>query len=72
MVTDNDKFKIELRKIEAELKDIEKEVRKCNAALNLEKKEITEMSEVKDLLKKLNERINNLEKKQAEANTPSN
>lgn len=57
MIADYDRFKIELRKIDAELKDIEKEVEKCNTAFNMEKKESNELSEVKDLLKKLHERM---------------
>lgn len=62
-IDDYDLFKIELRKIEAELKsESESTTKRCNVAANLEKKETSEMSEVKDLLKKLNDRIDNIEK----------
>jgi hypothetical protein len=51
-----DEFKIELRKIEAELKsETEGTHKKCNAAINIEKKESSEM-------KKLNDRIDIIEK----------
>lgn len=70
-IMDYDRFKIELRKIEAELSS-EKEKTKCNAAVNFERKETTEMTEVKELLKKLNDRIDTIENKQEHNNNSTN
>jgi hypothetical protein len=54
-IDEHDKFKIELRKIEAELKsETESNTRKCNAVINADKKESSEISEVKQLLEKRN------------------
>ena len=61
-IQDYDKFKIELRKIEADLKSTEG--KQCHA-ITTDKKP-SEMTEVKDLLQKLNERIDRLEKQQRE------
>ena len=66
MITDYNLFKMELRKIEAEMKESERETKKCSAAMNIEKKENSELSEVKQLLTKLNERMDKLEKNSGE------
>jgi hypothetical protein len=59
-VIDYDKFKIELRKIEADLSS-EKEKTKCNAAVSFESKETSKLTEVKkNILKKINGRIDNI------------
>jgi hypothetical protein len=67
-VMDYDRFKIELRKIEADLSS-EKEKTKCNAAVSFERKETSELTEVKELLKKMNDRIDNIEQKQDNGST---
>ena len=61
-IQDYDKFKIELRRIEADLKATDG--KQCHAIMT--DKKPSEMSEVKDLLQKLNERIERLEKQQNE------
>ena len=61
IISDYDKFKIELRKIEADMKN--SEPRHCHANVNVEKKP-SELDEVKGLLLKINERIDKLEKQQ--------
>lgn len=43
-----------------------KESKKCNIAVNAEKEETSGMSQIKDLLKPLNERMDHLEKQQEE------
>ncbi|KAL4219917.1 hypothetical protein ACF0H5_020329 [Mactra antiquata] len=65
MIEDYDKFKIELRKIEAEIKEENQEVRKCAPIVNNSKQD-NDLAEVKDLLKKLNERIDQIEKEKEE------
>lgn len=63
LIEDYDKFKIEVRKIEADLGlPLKEEKQKCSAAVNIEKKEKSEIAEVKELLQKLNDRIDRLEK----------
>ena len=62
VIDDYDKFKIELRKIEADL--IVTDGKQCHT-ITTDKKP-SEMAEVKDLLQKLNERIDRLEKQQSE------
>lgn len=62
-IKDYDRFKVEMRKIESELeastkKDKEKESVKCNL---INQKESSDMKEVKDLLKEMNDRIKVLE-----------
>ena len=58
---DNDKFKIEVRKIEADLAlPLTEGKQKCSAAVNIYKKEKSETAEVKELLQKLNKRIDRL------------
>ncbi|KAH3829136.1 hypothetical protein DPMN_131152 [Dreissena polymorpha] len=61
IISDCDKFKIELRKIDQEMKTEKPEQKKCNAAVNIEEKNQTYMDEVKSLLGKLNSRIDILE-----------
>lgn len=64
-VTDYDLFKIELRKIEAEV-NIDKDRKPCKPAVSKEstdQTEKTELSEVKSLLMQLNQRIQKLEEK---------
>ena len=62
LIEDYDRFKIEVRKIEADLDlPLKEEKQKCSAAVNTDKKEKSEMAEVKELLHKLNERIDKLE-----------
>ncbi|KAL4226330.1 hypothetical protein ACF0H5_014313 [Mactra antiquata] len=65
IIEDYDKFKIELRKIEAEIKEENQEVRKCAPIVNNSKQD-NNLAEVKDLLKKLNERIDQIEKEKEE------
>ncbi|KAH3800325.1 hypothetical protein DPMN_153958 [Dreissena polymorpha] len=62
IISDYDKFKIELRKIEQEMKTEKPEQKKCNAAVNIDERKQTDMEEVKSLLGKLNSRIDILEK----------
>lgn len=67
-VKDYDKFKIELRKIESNIiEEKEKDNKaKCSAATKIEQK--SELGEVKELLQKMNARIEKLEKEK-EQNT---
>ena len=57
-----DEFKGELRRLEADLKDTDTDKKPCKPAVQPEKKE--EDSEIKQLLKQINERIDKLEKGQ--------
>ena len=67
LIEDYDRFKIEVRKIEADLDlPLKEEKQKCSAAVNTDKKEKSEMAEVKELLHKLNERIDKQEKEKRE------
>lgn len=61
-VDDYDRFKIELRKMEADLGSGEK--KPCKPAVNTHAD--SELSEVKELLKKLNDRIDKIEKNKEE------
>ena len=62
LIEDYDRFKIEVRKIEADLAPPSKEeVSKCSALIDKDKKEKSELIEIKELLKKLNDRIDKLE-----------
>lgn len=63
-VNDYDIFKIELRKMEAEISPTGTDAKKCHA-INPEKPK-SELSEVKDLLLKLNERVGRLESEKKE------
>lgn len=65
-ISDYDNFKIELRKIETELKVPDSDMKKCGV-INQDKSK-SELSEIKELLLKMNERIDRLEneKKQSE------
>lgn len=70
-IEDYDKFKIEVRKIEADLEIPLKEEKKCNAMINTDKKEKSEITEIKELLQKLNDRIDRLEQdKKGSINKP--
>lgn len=74
-VTDYDKFKIELRIIESEMKDErgEERSRPCRPAVSssvVKDKENSELGEVKDLLMALNDRIQKLEESQKSGSTP--
>lgn len=67
-ILDYDRFKIEVRKIEADLVT-EKEAsskQKCHAAVNVDRKEKSELTEVKELLQQLNTRIGRLEQEREE------
>lgn len=69
IIKDYDRFKIEVRKIEADMVTPEKgQKQKCSAAVNIptERKEKSELSEVKELLQKLNSRIDRLEQEKEE------
>ena len=57
-ITDYDKFKIEVRKIENDNSAIEKET-KCKSINKIEEK--SELFELKSLLKKMDERVQALE-----------
>ena len=57
VIQDYDKFKIELRKIEADLTSTSQ--KQCHAQVNVEKKP-SEYGEIKELLQKLNERMTRL------------
>ena len=61
VIHDYDMFKIELRKIEADLTSTSQDP--CHAQVNIEKKP-SELGEVKELLQKLNDRIEKIEKQQ--------
>ena len=63
-IAEYDEFKKELRKIESDTKDeVSSEEKKgCKATVNIDKKESSELSEVKRLLKGLNDRIDGIEK----------
>ena len=66
-ITDYDKFKIEMRKIESDLEVSsakEKESAKCNAVNQRPDADRQDMKEMKDMLKAMNEKINSLEQKQ--------
>ena len=67
VITDYEDFKMELRKMEEQMKlgDTEKDRKKC-AAMHTEKTEDKDMTEVKSLLNKLNERMEQIEKQQKE------
>ena len=56
-----EEFKHELRKIEADFKERPEEKKSCSPAVQAERKE---SPEVTDLLKKINERIDRLEQGQ--------
>ena len=59
-INDYDRFKIELRKIEAEMKDeVEEKKKPCKPAVPTQEK--NEMSEMLSLMKQMNERIQKLE-----------
>lgn len=66
-IMDYDRFKIELRKIEANLKEEEPENTKCHAAVNIEKNTneelLKKLNKTEELLLKLNERIDKLEQR---------
>lgn len=68
-IDDYDKFKVECRKVESEMKFMEtKETKsKCHAAN--QKPEKTELGEVKELLQQMNERIKKLELEKEQAST---
>ncbi len=59
---DYDRFKVEVRKIEADLTLEKDSKKKWHAAVNVEK-EISEMTEIKELLQKLNSRIDRWSKR---------
>ena len=61
IIHDYDKFKIKLRKIEADSINVGHQ--QCHAQVNMEKKS-SELGEVKELLQKLNDRIVKIEKHQ--------
>ena len=62
-----DEFKRELRKLEADMNADGQESKKpCKPTVQMEKKEDTDNSEVKQLLKQINERIDKLEMTQSE------
>ena len=63
LIEDYDRFKIEVRKIEADLAiNPKEEKQKCNAMFNTDKKEKSDIAEVKELLQKINQRVDKLEK----------
>ena len=64
-IEDYDNFKIEVRKIEADLQVSKEETKKCNAAVNVEK-DNSELTQVKQLLQKMNNRIEKLEREKEE------
>ena len=68
LIEDYDRFKIEVRKIEADLAiNPKEEKQKCNAMLNTDKKEKSDIAEVKELLQKINQRVDKLEKEKEQA-----
>lgn len=68
LIDDYDIFKVEVRKIEADLTLEKDSKKKCHAAVNVDK-EKSEMTEIKELLQKLNSRIDRLEQDKEERNT---
>ena len=71
LIHDYDKFKIKVKKIEADLSSPPKEEKqKCNAVLNTDKKEKSELSEVKELLQQINQRVDKLEKEKEQKEQP--
>lgn len=60
-VKDYDRFKIEMRKIESELQSSSKKETETTTKCQAVNQKPSEMEEVKDLLKKMNEKINTLE-----------
>jgi hypothetical protein len=69
-----EEFKKELRKVEAEMRESvnPKEKMTTKAAVNVEKKEVNEMGEVKELIKKLHERMDVLEKERSQPRYDTN
>ena len=68
LIEDYDRFKIEVRKIEADLAINRKEEKqKCNAMLNTDKKEKSDIAGMKELLQKINQRVDKLEKEKDQA-----
>ena len=69
-INDYDRFKIELRKLESEDKDVsasDKDVKKCKAAVDVGgKRGDSEMMEMRRLLDRLNEKIDKMEKDKEE------
>lgn len=65
-----EEFKRELRKMEADIKDngVPIDKKTCKTAVNTEKKESTELSEIKQLLLKMNDRLETLEKEKDHTN----
>ena len=65
-IKDYDRFKIEMRKIESELENSTKKEKdkESSAKCNLVTQKSSDMDEVKDLLKQMNEKIKTLEEKQ--------
>ena len=65
-----DEFERELRKLEADMNADGQESKKpCKPTVQMEKKEDADNSEVKQLLKQINERIDKLEKTQSDKST---
>ncbi|KAH3724573.1 hypothetical protein DPMN_050393 [Dreissena polymorpha] len=62
-IVEYDEFKRELRKIEADMKESLCETKTCKLAVNVDKKEQSDLSEMKYFLIQLNQRIEQLEKK---------
>lgn len=60
-IPDYDAFKIELRKMEAEMKTDVK-TKTCHTAQKMDKEENTEMKELRSMLQQLNEKFDNLQK----------
>ena len=68
LIEDYDRFKLEVRKIEADLAIQPKEEKqKCNAVINKDNKEKSDIAEVKEVLQKINQRVDKLEKEKEQA-----
>ena len=68
LINDYDIFRIEVRKIEADLAIWRKEEKQnCNTVINTDKKEKSDIDEVKELLQKINQRVDKLEKEREQA-----
>jgi len=72
-ITDYDEFKRELRKMEAELEEnVVSEKKVCKPVINMEKKDTNEVKELREIVEKLQNRIDILEKEKKDTQYQQN
>ncbi|XP_053372981.1 uncharacterized protein LOC123532109 [Mercenaria mercenaria] len=69
-IPDYDRFKIELRKLEAEMKSADGKTKTCSSAQKIEKEDKSEMTELRSMLKQLNEKVDQLQKEKDSKEMP--